>query len=303
MRLKQIKQTLENVIPDLQIKIDQVVINGVKYTRLENLKAFRRAVLWLIGNNVFFDLAQNLLNSEVMQFTEEGINLEPQSAKLIIQNAESLRNAAMELNKILGGIVGPIKENSILIKLPEVKDLNDLAASAEAFNKILSQVILDEEIGGQIQIESVESGSIWLEIFVGSVKAVSLIAAIAYSAALAYREIQKGLYISESRRTKKIENDQLEALQKAQQLLLNHLIEAEAQNINAEFFSNDSPERIERIKLAINILSVEIQKGAEVKPSLNAPSEISKLFPDFKNLLALVSRVKEIPDRKDKKKG
>ena len=300
MRLKKIKQILDEVIPDLEIKIGQVTINAIKYTRIENLKPLRKSILKLIGNNIFFDQAQNLLNSEIMQFAEDGINLEPHVAKKLIEEIEALKKAAFELKKILGYLVGPTKENSIFLKLSEIKDLNDLSESANNFHKAFSQIIFDEEIGGQIKIEDVENGSIWVEIFVGSVKAVSIIGAIAYSAALAYREIQKGRYISETRRTKKIQNDQLEALVNAQKLLLDHLIDAEAQNINAEFFSSDNPERVERIKLSISLLSNEINKGAEIKPALNTAEEVAKFFTDFKNLLGLVSRIKEIPDKINK---
>ena len=86
----------------------------------------------------------------------------------------------------------------------------------------------------------------------------------------------------------------------AQKILLDNLIEIEALSINDKYFDKDDPERIERIKLPIKMLGEEMNKGAEVHPSLSAPESTSKIFPDMKNLSILLSRVKEIPDKKEK---
>lgn len=297
MRLKQIKKTLEEIIPELQVNVNQTVINNTKYTSLDNLKSFRRVVLKLIANNIFFDRATELLATPITQFDNDVMHLDPSVAKPIVQNIDSLKNAAIELNNILGELVGPINDNSVFIKLSEINDLSDLAASTEAFNKIFSQLILDKEIGGHIKIEEVESGSIWLEIGVGTAKALALISSIAFSAALAYRELAKARYIDERRRTLKIKNDNLDDLKKAQKIMIDQLIETEAHNINSQHFSTENPERIERIKLALNLLSSEFSKGAEIHPGLNAPPEVSELFSDFKNLLGVNPNVKGISNK------
>lgn len=139
-----------------------------------------------------------------------------------------------------------------------------------------------------------ENGSIWLEVYLGTIKAVSLIGSIALSAALVFREYKKGLYISETTRTRKIGNDKLEELQKAHKLLLDDLMDAEAYSIHNGYFEKDNPERISRIKHTIKILSEEMEKGAEILPSKKIPSEIANLFPDMKNLPGLISKIKEI---------
>lgn len=298
MRLKEIKQTLEEVIPQLKISAEGVTINGSKFTRLSNLKEIRKAILKLIANNVFFEFATKLWDTEISNFSDDQITLDPSTASNIVVDINKLEGSAREFYSSLQDIVLDSKENTVYIKLATVNDLNDLSNTASVFSTIFSQIILEEEIGGQIKIESVENGSVWIEVFVGSIKAVSIIGAIAYSAALAFREIQKGLYISESRRTRKLDNDKIEYLQTAQKLLLDDLIDAEAHHINAEYFTKDNPERIARIKNVIGMLSEEMNKGAEVRPSLKASLDTTKLFPDMKNLLTMVSRIKEITNKK-----
>ena len=230
------------------------------------------------------------------------MTLEPSLASSIVSSIHKIDLAAKELGIVLEEIMTDPKENTIYIKFPAINDLQDLSTASSTFNTIFSQIIFEEEIGGQIKIESVENGSVWLEIFVGSIKAVSIIGAIAYSAALAFREIQKALYIAETRRTRKLQNDKIESLQAAHKLLLDDLIDAEASHINNEYFSKADPERLGRIRNIIGMLSEEMNKGAEVHPSLKASEETVKLFPDMKNLPSMVSRIKEISAKADSKK-
>ncbi len=299
MRLTKIKKTLDEVLPHLKVSAREVIINGTAYTELGNLIELRNSILKLIAENVFFEEATAILQTEIFEFSKDTNNLDHATARNIITNVEALRRAAYHFKNALDEAIPQEKGNTVYIKLPEIRDFKDLAISAEQFNLILSQLILNDEIGGDIKIEMVENGSIWLEVFVGSAKAASIIGAVAYSSALAYREIQKGRLIAETRRSRQIRNDKQQKLEEAFEIMLDELMEAEAFHINSTHFSNDDPERLLRIKHVIKLLSEEMSKGAEVAPSLTAPEEIKKMFPEIKELQTMVSRIKEIMNKPD----
>jgi hypothetical protein len=73
-------------------------------------------------------------------------------------------------------MVPPATENAIYIKLPSVNDLTQLASSLEVFQKILQLAILHQAINGQVVVQGVENGSIWIKVSVGTIAAVNLIA-------------------------------------------------------------------------------------------------------------------------------
>ena len=183
--------------------------------------------------------------------------------------------------------------NSINIKLPPISDFDQLSKVAREIHIGLTQVIYSDEINGETKIVSVENGSIWFNVFVGA-SAVSVIASLVWASAVIYKKIQEGRMLSEQVRALKVKNESLEDVLKAQKAETDMMIEAEAQHIQHEYFKNNSPENIERIKNSISIFAELIGKGAEIQPALAAPESVSNLFPDPKNLIGLESKIKRL---------
>ena len=59
---------------------------------------------------------------------------------------------------------------SINIKLPEIKDFDQLSNVSRDIHIALSQVLFNDEINGETKIISVENGSIWINVFVGGLQ-------------------------------------------------------------------------------------------------------------------------------------
>ena len=57
--------------------------------------------------------------------------------------------------------------------MEKIKDLNDLYNSAHAFQTIFSQLIINDTINGKTEIVIIENGSICIDIYVGSLQAVT----------------------------------------------------------------------------------------------------------------------------------
>jgi hypothetical protein len=120
--------------------------------------------------------------------------------------------------------------------------------------------------------------------------------------AVVFKKMQEGKIFSEHVRGLKIKNESIEEIQKAQKKVLDVMVEGEAKRLEAEFYgeSESDPERTQRIKMAVVTLAELIEKGTEIHPALNAPEKADNVFPDFKNLFALQSKVKQIAENTEK---
>ena len=183
--------------------------------------------------------------------------------------------------------------DSINIKLPEVNDFDELSKVSREIHLGLTQIIFNDEIKGQTKIVSVENGSIWLNVLVGST-AVGVIASLVWSSAVIYKKIQEGKLLEQQVRGLKVKNDSLEDILKAQKAETELMISAEAQHIDSEHFKEKAPENIERIKNSITTFADLIGRGAEIHPALVAPESVSNLFPDPTKLVNLESKIKKL---------
>jgi hypothetical protein len=184
-------------------------------------------------------------------------------------------------------------EYTITIKLPEPKDLEDMIQILEVVHTALSQNLHNAKIKGEVKIESWETGSFWIDIFVGSQAAVLLVGSLAWAATVVYKKLQEGRMFAEYVKGLKVKNDSLEDLRIGQKEAIKLLIEREALNVLVEHFgSENDPEQFERLKMGIRTMAELIERGAEIHPSLNAPENVRNLFPNMNQLETLQTRIK-----------
>lgn len=93
--------------------------------------------------------------------------------------------------------------------MEKIKDLNDLYNSAHAFQTIFSQLIINDTINGKTEIVIIENGSICIDIYVGSLQAVTLIGSVAWASAVLYKKIQEGKVMFEQVKSLEIKNESL----------------------------------------------------------------------------------------------
>jgi len=230
---------------------------------------------------------------DTLEFTNEDFSKLYTATSTVSTLVPTLISALNELN-------GNEKPYTIYIKLPDTNDLVSAAQTLVEINKIISQVINHPSIGGHLTLTSWQNGSLWIELAVGSSLAVHTIGKLVNSAALAYREILKNRYLEEQVNAVAVRAASMEDLRVALQKNLQLLIDAEARQLyngyiagNKEDAGNEN-DQIERIKYSIKTLSELLDKGAEIHPSLLAPQEEQKLFPDMKALPKLLSDIKQL---------
>ena len=214
---------------------------------------------------------------------------------------EEIITGLVNLGMALHQLLPPEPEHSIYLRFPTVNNFTDLAEAAGTFEKIFSQIIHEEGIDGSIRIDAFENGSLWTRIVVGTRDAVILLASIAWSSTVIYQKYEEARYTAT---IVKERNMQIEEHQKAVDLVLDltrkAFIETEAIHIQKEHFDTVDPERLNRLKMVLDLLSKEMERGARIAPSLEAPVDVKQLFP--KELTIVESKTKLLTDKKEVEK-
>lgn len=289
--LKIIKRQLQDILKRLEWKIEQNS-NGqtMKLSGLNNI----RVVLNDIESLKLFDnITSSLKNSAILTSSNDQMNIQNGEAQNINSQLSTLKTLVQNFLDVLLKTVPEENPDSINIKLPEIKDFDELSKVSRDIHIGLTQVIINDEINGETKIVSVENGSIWLNVFVGTA-AVTVVASLVWAAAVIYKKIQEGKLLEQQVRGLKVKNDSLEDILKAQKAETELMIQAEAEHLHSEHFKENAPENIQRIKNSITTFADLIGRGAEVHPALVAPENVSNLFPDPTKLIAVESKIKKL---------
>ena len=185
-------------------------------------------------------------------------------------------------------------ESTIYIRMPKIKDLEDLSKKSKLLHAAISQSILDPSIKGNIKVKSYDIGSLWITVTVGSAQAVKLIGGIVWAAAVIRKKKRQFKTFEQHVKCLDIKSDSMEDLKDAQKKQLDLSLKAEANNLVAQFYKGNDAEKTERIKYSIKQISDLMDKGVEIHPALNAPKEVEDLFPDFEHLGLIESRIQEL---------
>ncbi|WP_129020028.1 hypothetical protein [Edaphocola flava] len=290
--LKQIKFSLQDILGKLDWKTEQLHGSppSLKFSGLSNLRILVNEVDSL---GLFDTIVDVIKQSAIFTSSNDQMNIQQSEGNTLIYNLNQLKLLLANFLNLLLKTVPEESVDSINIKLPPVNDFDELSKVSRDIHIALSQIVYNEEVGGHTKIVSVENGSIWLNVLIGTT-AVSIIASVVWSAAVIYKKIQEGRLLEQQIKSLKVKNESLDDILKAQKAQTEIMIQAEAEHIQTENFSGNVPENIERIKNSISIFANLIEKGAEIHPALVAPENVSNLFPDPTKLIGLESKIKKI---------
>ncbi len=266
---------------------------------MKGLTNLRELLNILDSLNLFNSVINKLKTSVLFTSANDRMSVQAVEAQNIVNDLNILKELVTNLLDVLMKTVPEESIDSINIKLPEVNDFDELSNVSRDIHLGLSQVLLNEEIKGETKIISVDNGSIWLNVLVGSPVAVTVVASLAWSAAVIYKKIQEGKLLEQQVRGLKIKNDSLEDILKAQKAETNLMVQAEADHINSKHFKRNEPENIERIKNSISTFADLIGRGAEIQPALIAPENVANLFPDPTKFLNIESKIKKLANPTD----
>lgn len=291
--LKVIKQKLQDNLTHLNWTSDQYNQGGQAFIKVGGLIKVRHVITEIEPLDLFETQVYALKNSIIFTSTNEQMQIQHAEGIAIINHLNNLKQLISNFLTVLTQTIPTEDENSINIKLPEVNDFEELSKVSHDIHVSLTQVIYNKEINGQTKIVSVENGSIWINVFIGS-GAVAVVGSLVWASAVIFKKIQEGKLLEAQVKALNVKNESIQDILKAQKEETKLMIQAEAEFIQSTHFKENAPENIERIKNSIKTLAELIEKGAEIHPALVAPEQVTNLFPDPKNLIGLESKIKKI---------
>lgn len=291
--LKIIKQKLHNIVVNLKWGYTQISSTST-LMKVTNLNEIRLILNEVETMHLFSNLTEILKNSVIFTTASDSMNVQQADGNVIHSQLTLLKSLIENFLEVLKNTVPEEDLNSINIKLPPVNDFDELSKVSRDIHISLTQILYNDEIKGETKIVSVENGSIWLNVFVGSAIAVGIIGSLVWSSAVIYKKILEAKLLEEQIRGLNVKNESLEDILKAQKIETSLMIQAEAEHINSEHFQENLPENIEKIKNSITNFAELIGKGAEIHPSLVAPESVSNLFPDPTKIIGLESKIKRL---------
>ena len=295
MRLRTIKKTLETNIVHLNYKREYLSGNqpGFLYTDITNLKM---AVGRIKKLGLYESLISEIETSVIFSTSQDEIILtDSKEDTRLKKGLEVVRSGCSALLQILKDLYNVKEdESTVYIRMPKIKDLEDLAKKSKQLHTAISQSVLDPSIKGTIKVRSYDIGSLWIAISVGSVVAVKLIGGIVWAAAVIRRKKMDFKTFEQHIKSLEIKSESMEDLKEAQKKQLEISLQAEAQNLATQFYKGNDGEKAERIKYSIKLISDLMDKGVQIHPALDASKDVESLFPDYNNIAFIESRVQEL---------
>ncbi len=295
MKLKQIYEVFFQATQKLIIEIRQVTTGNTTRMEFNKLDLYRKGVHSLETTGLLKNEISQIQNSLIFSTNKASIRVNLNEGEELKQKILSFETLIKSLANALENITSTkTDKNSISIKIQTVKDFDDLSNISKDLHTILTQVIVNNKIKGKVEIINVENGSIWFDILLGTELAIIIVGELTWASAVIFKKIQEGKIIEQHVKSLKIKNDSLSEIKEAQKKLINQMIDSESKFLHKKYFDSNDNDQMTRIKHSIKLLSNLIGKGTEIHPALNAPEEVSNLFPDTKKLELVESKIKKL---------
>lgn len=193
-------------------------------------------------------------------------------------------------------------EETINIKLPHTNELRKFSITIDLLESSLSEISIING-GGEIKIEQLDHGSLWVIISVCSTQIVKAISKAANAALdIAKKKVELDL-MKETLKRSKIETQAIESYAKLQQTFINQLLQEYSEQLEEQKEEDSNglvkAERRNRYKKALNELTTLISAGTEFHPSLTATQEVIDKFPKFDRQVEFKTPIADLPRNKE----
>jgi|SRR5690554_2805617 len=297
MRLREIRDILENIIPFLEIEATPRNSNPRTY-QINNINKLQSSLKQLKELGLFQKQVDVLEGLSFYSFAGKSIGISEQEYRVLSKEIPELRNIAQGIVTAISQTIDKNDQNVISIKIPIPQNFDDLEKISGKLNKIFTQTLSADGIEGGITIKNFDTGSYWIDIVASSKETVAFIAGLTWAGVVVYKKFQEGRLLQEKAREMKISNNAIEEIVEKSKEAVNLVADIEANHLYKMFFKGKDNEQVERIKMALKELAELYSKGAEIHPALNAPKEIIEKFPDFNKIEDVISKIKKIETKK-----
>jgi hypothetical protein len=279
MRLRDIAELLRTTLPTFAFHSAGQTGNNWYVT------GYRAAVLSARKLNdagvLVKDTSRMLSITEIAQHVENEITVSANAYNSFNGAMQRVRQRGEILLETLDEMLEGEAAEQIAIRLPDETDLSDVGELLQLLEKLLNQVVVNEYVKGEVRLISFDRGSNWLELYLGTIAAVSAVGAIVR---LIYQMGVKALDLASRRevfRSLKLETDLAAAAERALEAEFAATFEAGALHVvkvaGAPEADNDFRERI---KYVVDTLTPLVNRGLLIRASLTAPPETQAEFPE-----------------------
>jgi predicted DNA binding protein len=295
MRFRELNMIMEEVVQDLKINVKEVPNNSGIRNISDHVKTIL-AIQKIEETGLFSETIDKIKTiSSIYNDRTSSINVSVSEANRFNQLIAILEEKCATIIEVFENTYKKHNETVLNIKLPEYHSLKELSEFTSKLDKAISQIIHEEKINGKITLCSLESGSMWINIDVNTVQAVTVIGMVVWSAMVIRKKKIEGDLVKKTSESAKIGNEALQLLKDHLEKELNLLCEVEAKQILSDNgIENTSPEYLERLKYSIKMIADLIREGAEIHHSLMAPEKVNNLFPDFNKIDIIESKIQKI---------
>ena len=293
MRFIEIKIRLREILPNLAIKTARLSGANIKISAFKKAK---EAIIQLKELSIFTEIINDILSIEEISLAVHDEIVLPQNiANNFTSKFNQLKTHCAIFLKGLEELVPDQAEETINIKLPENGDLNSYAQLFEKIEKILSQLLINKYLNGEVKLIGFDTGTNWLMIFVGSNAAVMFL----FQLMRFYFEFKEREL---SLKTKELLFEDLklrhetrgEILSKIKEKLENEFEEGVDKIFSKYKIPADDIEYKQRVKYALNQFEGLLKQGIEIHPALISRPEEVQLPLDHKKMLEVI---KSLPDQ------
>lgn len=288
MRLKEVESKLRNASNINGLLGLKTMNDGYK---IDNLNGLKELIPHIENIPAYKNEIEEIKSSSIYRTTQDSLILNQEDALNLYNLSKHIAFSRSSLLLVFSNLLPPSEDNSISIKLPEPSDYESLIKTMSVFQKSMTPLVIHEDIGGCMKIKNWETGSFWIELVLGTPLAIAVISSLAWSAAVVSKKMTEGKLLEQQVRSLAIKNDSLEDILESQKKMTKTLTENEANSILTSHYKDHSPEHFERVRSTIKTFAQLIQDGAEINPSLVAPENVQNLFPDYKNIGLIESKI------------
>jgi hypothetical protein len=303
MRLREINFIIKESIKNMTLKIVGTSRSADRFTEIKsinNITKYRQSIKKLKEVKLFNTIIESIEQTIAYKEIGDQVNVKTDDAKSFLDFNTILLNDCRRTIILIENAIEQQNEDSISIKLPQTDDLESISKYLHTISSLSSKILHNDRIKGEIKLLNFDTGTLWIDIALGSYVAYKLIASIAWTATVIKNKKLDIKIKEEEAKSLGLKNDNLTNLVKANKELIDLFIERETKEIDNHFFNKDSnvENSQKRIKEALKDITELIEKGAEIHPSLLAPEKKKELFPNYKDK-GLLSSFQKLLENKD----
>jgi hypothetical protein len=202
-----------------------------KLSRLGLLRAKLQVALEIPGLE---ESAHQMAVSPGLDMAGDFCTLDPRSFSKLSQTAQDIDMICKALIDYLQSVYGEsiAEPNLVAIKLPIGNQLSTVSHAVQELDKILSQCLSILEEPSAVEIKGWESGSLWIDIALGSSIAVTCVGTLAWSSVCVLKKYRETQIIEKLGQANGIKNEMLGTIRDAMKESLNTVITAEAKRLD-----------------------------------------------------------------------